>query len=199
MKTNIIDQFARVNGSGLFFLDDFCALTGCPPQQAAGLLSQDPRVELLGTGLYLLKPQPKPRRAPRYDWAFKPDVQKAIFSACDAQPLPKSELMHLTGLALTTLDRYLCAMERTGNLTSRRRGMFKYYSAKRFKPLTTYYRELPPHSLASSPTLESSEQSEHGLQDSLHSQHLTTFTTSFRARPGIHSIPQENNHAKTRI
>ena len=144
MKTNIIDQFARVNGSGLFFLDDFCALTGCPLQRAASLLSKDTRIELLETGLYLLKPQPKPRRAPRYDWAFKPAVQKAIFSACNAHPQPKSELQALTGLAETTLDRYLRAMERTGNLTSRRRGLLKYYSARHFKPLTTYYRELSP-------------------------------------------------------
>ena len=142
MNTNIIDQFARVNGSGLFFLDDFCALTGCPPQRAASLLSRDTRIELLGSGLYLLKPQPKPRRAPRYDWAFKPAVQKAIFSACDAYPTKANSGPHRTRGNHPRPLPPRHGTHRKPHLTPPQRNQI--LPARRFKPLTTYYRELSP-------------------------------------------------------
>lgn len=144
--SQLLDRFARVYGSGIFHLDDFCALTGCPPNSAVRSLeiaeNTTGRVVALAPTAYLLKPVPIPNKALWYDWEFNRSIQRIIFDACGVAPQSKPDIMRLTGLADTTISRYLRAMLRSGNLTSSRRGTLKYYSSGFFKPLTSYRNEL---------------------------------------------------------
>lgn len=145
---SVLERFIRVHGSGPFFIDDFCALTGCTPEKAQPLLrkaeNSTKRVISLPGGIYLLKPSmPSAQARPWNDWSFNVSIQKTIFELC-ATPMQKSELLQATRLKLTTLNRYLRAMEKSGNLTSSRSGNLKAYQAATFRPLTTYKQELKP-------------------------------------------------------
>lgn len=146
-SSSALDRFARVHGSGIFYIDDFCALTGSNQEDVAPLLRQEEqssgRVLSLSDGLYILKPKAIVRKnKPWYDWKFNLSIQRTIFEVCKNNRMTKNALLGITGLSATALSRYLQAMERSGNLRSYKIRLGKIYTAGKWRPLTTYQQEL---------------------------------------------------------
>lgn len=152
----LIARFMRVKESGLFDINEFCMVTGCSAEYARASLcaegAYEGRVIALDDDFFLLKPS-KSSSTTRvwYDWAFKLDTQMSIWDACSSAQ-SRQTLMEVTGLNITTLDRYLRAMLRAGILRSIGKSRFspKKYIQGTWRPLTTYYSEIALYSVKES-------------------------------------------------
>lgn len=156
----MLQQFARVKGSGPFLLDDFCAVTGMQPSQALKcLLNAEKQDALLRLGdLFLLYPTPTDNRRIWYDWKFDLNKQRRIFDACYVNDQSNgsqiygvsfAELREKLPYSKTLLRRYLAAMTHAGILITHRNSYLKFYRQGIWRSLTTYRQELAKYNNSS--------------------------------------------------
>lgn len=138
---DMIRKFRRVKGSGTFFLDEFCLVTGLAEEPAKDCLA---KAESTGEvtvldGIYILKPlQRKKQRRRCNDLHFSVKQQQDIYAACG---VPSSrgygptavtcgEILQRVPMGASTLKSYLRAMEEAGILVChvRKNEKRKYYS-----------------------------------------------------------------------
>ncbi|MDD3536187.1 MAG: helix-turn-helix domain-containing protein [Candidatus Cloacimonetes bacterium] len=139
----MVKRFIQVKGSGPFYMDEFCALTGMDIVAALRALNEAEKAGLLVylDGIWLAYPRAeKARRQTWQDWSFTPQKVKRIYRLCYKER-NFGELMKILGSSETLVRRYLVAMERAGILVSQRKGQHKYYSQGRWSQLESYQQE----------------------------------------------------------
>jgi hypothetical protein len=119
-STDVFMRFYRIKGSGLFNLDEFCALTGRTVRSAITLLANRERAGIViryDAGIYLLKPiasAPKPKN---YDWQPQQDKLDLLWSMLSTRRwTSKQDITKHWKYSDTALTRYLRALRLSGNI-----------------------------------------------------------------------------------
>lgn len=138
----MIRQFRRVKGSGTFFLDEFCLVTGLSEEQAKECLAQAEQageVTVLD-GIYILRPLSKPQKASKWrDWKFSQEKQQRIYGAVAEGGVTTEEILERVPMGVTTMQRYLSSMTQAGILRRERKdGQNAYWQGKRRWLRSTY-------------------------------------------------------------
>jgi predicted transcriptional regulator len=138
----MIKQFRRVKGSGTFFLDEFCLVTGLDEAQAKECLvkaEQAGEVTVLDS-IYILKPLCKPQKASKWrDWRLSQEKQERIYEAVAEGGVTTKEILERVPMGVATMQRYLSSMTQAGILRRERQGgQNAYWQGKRRWLRSTY-------------------------------------------------------------
>lgn len=130
----IFNRFRRIKRGGLFFLDEFCAVTGYPSTTAIPLLDsceQNGIVIRYACGLYLLKPPAVTTKQHWHDWQPTRSIMQLLWDLLPADHwLPRQELAAAAQLKDTTFARYLRLLLAHRYITVKRCGQFVSYKRK---------------------------------------------------------------------
>lgn len=128
----IVSRYRRVKGSGLFHVDEFCAVTGYPTTRVLEIMEKlelSEEVIRYGHGVYLLKPSINPRVTRRqYDWT--PDISKLryLLSLITVSKFrARKDIRDDWPYSDTSLTRYLRTLQLSNYIEVRRIGSLLFY------------------------------------------------------------------------
>lgn len=121
----IISRYRRVKGSGLFELDEFCAVTGYPSTRVLPLLDSlesSGEVVRFGQGVYLLKPIRITFKSVQTDWQPEANKLALLLSMVSFSWVHRQTIQSKWQHSKTTLSRYLRILLLTGHVIVKRSG-----------------------------------------------------------------------------
>lgn len=136
-------RFRRMKKTGLFYLDEFCAITGYPAKRAVKILKakeKEGEILQLGEDYYLLKPRINKCKI-HYDWEYNRERLQYLLMLIPADNyISRKEIAARSGLSDSTITRYLKALMKTRHIVR-----LKVHTSYYYLRIKNELGEIPSH------------------------------------------------------